>query len=196
VPQETTQRLDARRNRERLLAAAPAVLTANPGAPLTEIADHAHVPRATAYRHFPTREALVDVLRDEAMELGLEVLRGRLAPLLAGKTPDAGVAETIESVLDPLLALATGYGQVVASGHTSEDPLAERFIDLATALVARGQAQGEFITDIPAAALGSTLAHLVARTAYSHQRGDLDDRAAHGVIRVYLRGMTPAPIPH
>ncbi|HEX4813011.1 MAG TPA: TetR/AcrR family transcriptional regulator [Nonomuraea sp.] len=64
---ETTQgsrpRADARRNRQRLLAAAEqAFNTAGAGASLDEIAHAAGVGNATLYRHFPTRQKLIDAV--------------------------------------------------------------------------------------------------------------------------------------
>lgn len=56
-------RADARRNRERLLAAAREAFAATPdGVPLDAIARAAGVGIGTLYRHFPTREALVEAL--------------------------------------------------------------------------------------------------------------------------------------
>lgn len=52
-------RSDARRNRERILAAAVAELTRCPDAPLSLIARRAGVGQGTFYRNFPNREALV-----------------------------------------------------------------------------------------------------------------------------------------
>jgi AcrR family transcriptional regulator len=54
-------RADARRNREKLLAVAVATLSQSDGdVPLESIARQAGVGIGTLYRHFPTREALVD----------------------------------------------------------------------------------------------------------------------------------------
>ena len=53
------KRSDARRNRDAILAAALAALTASPDASLNAIAKRAGVANATLYRHFATREELV-----------------------------------------------------------------------------------------------------------------------------------------
>jgi AcrR family transcriptional regulator len=63
-------RADARRNRERLLAAATAAFAAGSAVPLESIARAAGVGIGTLYRHFPTREALVEaVYRAELAEV-------------------------------------------------------------------------------------------------------------------------------
>ena len=65
-------RADARRNRQRLLAAALAAFTEHGAddASLDEIARRAGVGIGTLYRHFPTRQALLEaVYRDQVEEL-------------------------------------------------------------------------------------------------------------------------------
>jgi AcrR family transcriptional regulator len=60
------QRADAQRNRDRLLAAAEAALNAHgAGASLDDIARAAGVGNATLYRHFPTREKLIEAVYDQ-----------------------------------------------------------------------------------------------------------------------------------
>jgi AcrR family transcriptional regulator len=68
---ERAPRADARRNRERILAAAHDVFREEgPDASLGEIARRAGVGIGTLYRHFPDRHALLDALFGEsAMEL-------------------------------------------------------------------------------------------------------------------------------
>ena len=63
---EKPLRADARRNRERVLAAARAVF-AEQGidAQMDDVARRADVGVGTVYRHFPTKEALLTALSDE-----------------------------------------------------------------------------------------------------------------------------------
>ena len=63
---EKPLRADARRNREKILAAARAVF-AEQGvdAQMDDVARHADVGVGTVYRHFPTKEALLNALTDE-----------------------------------------------------------------------------------------------------------------------------------
>jgi AcrR family transcriptional regulator len=63
APSERPQRADARRNRERVLAAArEAFAKRGLDAQVDEIAARAGVGVGTLYRHFPTKEALVNAL--------------------------------------------------------------------------------------------------------------------------------------
>lgn len=64
-------RMDAQRNRERLLEAAREAFTAHgPGATMDDIARRAEVGPGTLYRHFPTRDALIEaVFRSQVEKL-------------------------------------------------------------------------------------------------------------------------------
>ena len=60
VTEERRLRADARRNRERIVAASRELFARlGPGAQMDEIAAHAGVGIGTVYRHFPTKEALL-----------------------------------------------------------------------------------------------------------------------------------------
>jgi AcrR family transcriptional regulator len=60
VTEERTLRADARRNRERIVAASRELFARlGPGVQMDEIAAHAGVGIGTVYRHFPTKEALL-----------------------------------------------------------------------------------------------------------------------------------------
>jgi AcrR family transcriptional regulator len=62
-------RADARRNRERVLTAAREVFAEHgPEAQMDDVARRAQVGVGTVYRHFPTKEALIEALVAEAFE--------------------------------------------------------------------------------------------------------------------------------
>jgi AcrR family transcriptional regulator len=123
---EPPLRADARRNRAKLLEAAERLLTEKgPGASTDEIAKAAGVGIGTLFRHFPTKEALVEGvfaarmrrMTDEATRLsttdgGLEVFlrhaveQAEVKNALAGLLTSAGVdlSATIDGVRDDLTA--------------------------------------------------------------------------------------------
>jgi len=90
-------RADARRNYQRLLAAAGEAFTER-GADdvsLEEIARRAGVGIGTLYRHFPTRQALLEaVYRDQVDALG-----ARAAELIRSDSPGAALAEWLAALL-------------------------------------------------------------------------------------------------
>jgi AcrR family transcriptional regulator len=73
-------RADARRNRERVLTAAREVF-AEQGrdAQMDDVARRAMVGVGTVYRHFPTKEALIDAIASEAFERLLAAAQEQLA---------------------------------------------------------------------------------------------------------------------
>jgi AcrR family transcriptional regulator len=75
-PAARTLRADALRNRERILAAAKDGFTKNGAdASLDEIARRAEVGAGTLYRHFPTREALLEAVYQTEVEKLAEAQR-------------------------------------------------------------------------------------------------------------------------
>jgi AcrR family transcriptional regulator len=85
---ERTLRADARRNRERIMAAGRELFAREgPQAQMDEIAAHAGVGIGTVYRHFPTKDALLTAMvRDRFQEF-------------------AEIATLAEEIPDPLQAL-------------------------------------------------------------------------------------------
>jgi AcrR family transcriptional regulator len=114
-----TMRADARRNRERLLAAA-LVLFADAGedVPLEAIAGRAGVGIGTLYRHFPTREALAEAAyRNEVRRLC-----DAAAELLATRSPDAALGEWMDRFVTYVAAkrsMAEMLQSVIASSDAA-----------------------------------------------------------------------------
>jgi len=79
APAERPLRADARRNRERILAAArTAFAEAGVHAQMEDVARRAGVGVGTVYRHFPTKEALIGELLAQKFRLLLEGARRAL----------------------------------------------------------------------------------------------------------------------
>jgi AcrR family transcriptional regulator len=77
---EKTLRADARRNREKILAAAAGVFSERGlDAPLDEIARRATVSIGTLYNRFPSREALIDAVFSERLKAYVEAGERALA---------------------------------------------------------------------------------------------------------------------
>lgn len=136
---EAPLRADARRNRARLLEAADRILAdKGPAASTDEIAKAAGVGIGTLFRHFPTKEALIEGvlaarmrrMTDEATRLataagGLEtflrhaVEQAEVKNALAGLLTSAGVDVTaaVDGVRDELMAaLGALLGNAQATG--------------------------------------------------------------------------------
>jgi AcrR family transcriptional regulator len=145
-------RADARRNRERILAAAEAVFAARGAAASTEeVAAEAGVAIGTVFRHFPTKQDLLGaILKDQLAELSEKAGQDDLfaffarvvtvaaekkfvVELLAGHGVEVGVA-------GPVQALSAVVGELLASAQDAGTVRAEVQLDEVLALLtAAGQ---------------------------------------------------------
>jgi AcrR family transcriptional regulator len=141
-------RADATRNRERLIEAAKAAFRdMGPGANLDEIARRAGLGIGTLYRHFPTRDAIVEaVYRREV---------GRLADaaprLLASAPPGEALRQWMRLFVDyvatkrvmaaALSAIVGGAGQLYAASSA-------QITGAMTLLVERAAAAGDIRPDV------------------------------------------------
>jgi len=125
-----TLRSDARRNRERLVSSARELLAAE-GAdvPVEEITRHAGLGMGTLYRHFPTKDELIDAVLEDAFSglveaaargaaeddawtgfsgfleyaIGLHAANHGLKDVIAARAHGASRAEAMRARLRPLL---------------------------------------------------------------------------------------------
>jgi AcrR family transcriptional regulator len=94
-PAGDAMRSDARRNYDQLIAAARAVFAEQgTDASLREVARHAGVGIGTLYRHFPTREALLEALLGQ----GFDALCADAAALLEASDPGEALATWLRRV--------------------------------------------------------------------------------------------------
>jgi AcrR family transcriptional regulator len=116
-------RADAQRNRDGLLEAAKAAFAeVGPEASLDEIARRARVGIGTLYRHFPTRDAIVEaVYRREVQQLA------DAAPRLADSLPPAealrawmGVFARINEAIALLVERARASGDIRPSAESAD----------------------------------------------------------------------------
>ncbi|MFF6786566.1 TetR family transcriptional regulator [Streptomyces sp. NPDC012510] len=125
-------RADARRNRERLLeAAGRAFSEVGTDASLEAIAKDAGVGIGTLYRHFPTREALLEA----AYRNELARVCDSATELLAQLPPDQAMRQWMDLFIDYLATkqgMADALKAVIASGD--EDPFAESLERISTAI--------------------------------------------------------------
>src|SRR5450755_4072412 len=97
LPPARPMRADARRNHRLLVSAAIAVFIENGAddASLEEIARRAGVGIGTLYRHFPTRQALLEaVYRDQ-----VEIMCARADELLGSQSPGDALATWLQALV-------------------------------------------------------------------------------------------------
>jgi AcrR family transcriptional regulator len=152
-----TVRADGQRNRQRLLAAArQAFSSGDEAVTLEAIARHAGLGIGTLYRHFPTREALVEaVYRHE-----LEQLRTNADELLASRDADLALRTWMDHFADYVAAkrgMAEALRAVVASGAISSSETRDTLTGAIGGLLDAGAAAGAVRDDINAEDVLATL---------------------------------------
>jgi AcrR family transcriptional regulator len=141
-------RADARRNRELLLTSAVRLFSeCGLDATLDAIAKDAGVGIGTLYRHFPTREALIEA----AYRNELATVCDAASELLAAFPPEKATRAWMDRFIDYMstkIGMADALRAVIASGA---DPYAQSrdLLDSAIeALLTAGGAAGELRTDV------------------------------------------------
>ncbi|MBK3634844.1 TetR/AcrR family transcriptional regulator [Streptomyces sp. MBT97] len=188
MTQVRPMRADARRNYERLLkVAAEAFAEHGEGASLDDIAKRAGVGSGTLYRHFPTRQALLEaayVDRIEALAVRADELGARLPP-----------GEALQEWLDELCVgtiqvrgMKSLLGSAVTDGSTVAVTACSTHLKGAAArLVAAAQRAGALRADVEAIDV-LRLAHGVA-TASEFAQGDGD--AIRRYVSLLTEGLRP-----
>lgn len=140
-------RRDAQRNRDDILAAAVQAFARDAGASLEGIAQTAGVGIGTLYRHYPTREALVEA----AYRTEIKKLCDAAPELLARHRPDLAIARFLERFIDHMESkrgmIEAIRAAIVAGGAPASESLA--MVTAAVApLVEAGRAQGVLRPDV------------------------------------------------
>jgi AcrR family transcriptional regulator len=190
-----SERVDAQRNRARLVAVARELLALG-GVDISvrEIAREAGVGVATLYRHFPTREDLVDAVLEDAFE---EVVTAAERAL---EEPDAwtGFTRFVEETL-ALNARNRGLKDVLETerrGRGQAAAMRRRIRPLVAELVERAQAQGTLRADFAPQDLSllvwgsDRVMALAAEVAPELWRRQL------GFVLDGLRATAATPLPH
>src|ERR1700722_1800300 len=143
-------RADAQRNRERLLEVAARVFAqAGPDVTLEAIAKEAGVGIGTLYRHFPTREALVDA----AYRNELARLCDSVDELLRELPPDQALRVWMDRFVD-YMTTKRGMGDalraLIASGGDPFSQSRDRLTAAVAALLQAGVAAGTLRPDVSA----------------------------------------------
>ena len=171
--------------RERVAAAireaAAAALAQRERASMAEVADAAGVARATLYRYFPTREALLEDL----VRFALEQAGDRLEAAGLDRVP---VPDGFERAVRTLVGIGD-YFVVLARERTGTEPGAfeQRVAAPLRKLIERGQADGEIRDDVPASWLFESLLSLVVSVLPSAPALGPED-TVHTITSLFLHG--------
>jgi len=158
-------RADAERNRARLLDAARAAFASGPEpVTLEQIARDADVGIGTLYRHFPTREALVEALyRKELADLCASV-----ASLLAAQPPEQALRAWMDRFADYVTAkqeMADALRALFTSGTMTVSEAREQLTAALQEILDAGVRSGTLRDDVRAEDIVATIVGMFAATA-------------------------------
>ena len=186
TPEPRTLRADATRNREQLLEVATRVFASSDAeASMRAIAREAGVGIATLYRHFPTREALVEaVYRDQVVRLtnGARQLLADLPPAAALRRWMDLFGEWIATkngMLDTLTA-------VIGSGSLSHASTRDELLNAISTILDAGRAAGDLRPDVTAEEISASL---IGIFTVAHQSGHAV--TADRLLDILLDGLRP-----
>ncbi|MEU4229211.1 helix-turn-helix domain-containing protein [Nonomuraea sp. NPDC026600] len=168
-------RADARRNRDRLLDAAVRAFSHDgPEVTLDAIAKDAGVGIGTLYRHFPTREALIEA----AYRNELTRLCEAAANLLRTMPPDQATRAWMDRFVDYMTTkrgMADALRAVIASGGNPFAESRDRLVGAIGSLLTAGAAAGATRADVEPEDVLSSLGG-VALVAAEHGQRDRTGR--------------------
>ncbi|MEU1075179.1 MULTISPECIES: TetR family transcriptional regulator [unclassified Streptomyces] len=181
-------RADARRNRDKVLAAAVRVFSEDGlDAHFERVAKEAGVGTGTLYRNFPTREALIEAAyRNEVARL-CDAVPGLLATLPPREALRTWTGRFVDYATAKL-GMADALRAVVASGGDPYGRSRDLIQEALTALLEAGRDAGVFRTDIRPTDLFAALAG-IALTSAAPDRRDQAER----LLDLTLDGLTRLP---
>jgi AcrR family transcriptional regulator len=186
APAQRRLRADARRNYERLVAVAAAAFAEHGAeASLDDIARRAGVGSGTLYRHFPTRQALLEAVYKELVE----TLCAEGDELAASVPPGEALAAWLRSLLAyglskrGLIAVVGG----VDKGSELASYCRGRILDTGGTLLARAQAAGTARRDVTV----TDVIRLVHAIGTASERAPEDAGQADRLLAVVMDGLRP-----
>jgi AcrR family transcriptional regulator len=180
------------RTRAVMLEAAARVLGRRPDASMADIADEAGVGRATLYRHFPTRESLLQ----GAQEAGIAELTEGIE---AANLGDLTVERAIARLTSVFMRTGAKYAAFITQDEEHPDSVdKQRVIQPVRDVIDRGVREGVLRADPSADVLFEMFSALLERSLWLTVSGTTTPEAAtDAVVDLFLDGarkVGPAPV--
>lgn len=183
-------RSDARRTSSRILEQTAAALLADPLRSMQEIAEAAGVARATLYRHFRTREELLDAIVSRAFAEAE-------AAVTAAVEGDGDPLARVERLAAALVDLGARYGVLVRSYRSAAKPdratLDRAVREPLVRLLEEGQARGVVRRDLTPRWLAAAVGSLVMGAIRETVGGRMTSAEATLAVGATLRGGVVGP---
>jgi AcrR family transcriptional regulator len=169
-----------------LEAAAGVIAARGESASMSDVAAAAGVARATLYRYFPSRQALLD-------ELAALAVAGAEERLVAARLEEVATDEGVTRVVRALVEVGDAF---IVLARERVQPNAEQFEhsvgEPLRRLVERAQASGDLRDDVPATWLTDALVSLVVSVLRSRPATGREDTIAR-ITTLFLDGARPRP---
>ena len=163
-------RADARRNRERLLASASRLFAERgPDVPYTEIAKDAGVGVGTIYRHFPTRESLIEAAYRSELDAVCDAAAEFVRTLGARQALRAWMDRFVD-YMTTKLGMSEAIRAVISAGGDPYAHSRERLDDALGKLLQAAAAAGQTRPDINADDVLMTLSGIAMAAGHPDQR--------------------------
>lgn len=164
---------EARRNRQRLLDSAVRLFSeADSAVPLEAIARAAGVGIGTLYRHFPSRDALVEAVTAKQVDELRSAAHGLLAVQPAGTALRAWMHD-FSSWARAKQGMVDSLSRLIATGRIDGGSLRHELLAALALFIDAGARDGSLRTDIDADDLAALLAAILAtRAPATHGRID------------------------
>ena len=179
-------RADAARNRDTLIAVATRAFASSEGEPsMRAIAREAGVGIATLYRHFPTRESLVDAVYQDQVKrltLGARELLEQLPPAEAMRRWMDLFGDwlaTKHGMLDTLLAM-------IESGEIAYAQTRTELLEAITSILDAGSAVGDLRADTSAEDIAASLIGIFTVAGKPGQHAQ-----ASRLLNLFMDGLKP-----
>ncbi|MEV0430529.1 TetR/AcrR family transcriptional regulator [Micromonospora sp. NPDC050495] len=180
----TRKRADAERNIAAIISAAAECLARDPDASMTDIAKAAGLGRVTLYAHFPSREDLLRTVLAQTIAESTDIIEA--------VSPDEGpAAEAFARMIGSCWPLLSRFGSLHAAAQRAlptgevrrrhDQPMA--YVER---IIARGQAEGAFRTDLPVEWLVTTVYTLLHAAADEAAAGRLTTDTAGKILEKTL----------
>lgn len=175
------RRADAERNRESVIDHATRLLCDDPAIGMVEIASASGIGRATLYRHFPTRDALIVAIIDRALAEAEHAIE-------ASRLKEGTASEALLRLVSAVIEIGDRYRflMIQTTEETSAGqrrvPQREHFSAAVDALFKRGQDSGEFSPLLSPSWMTTIVGGLVVTVVHEVVIGNLDKAQARTIV--------------
>ena len=192
APQTTTKRrADAERSRAAIISAALQCFLDQPDVSMSDIARAADVSRVTLYAHFPSREELLTAVLEVVVTDAVAALDADDRPDLPARDALAHLLRSSWEILHRHDGLRAAVARALPEQQIREQH--HRVVDQLRDLIARGQQEGDFRTDLPRDWLATAMLSLLHAAADEVAAGRLEQNDVPEILEATVLSALAQP---